>query len=95
MPNRKTAEDRKAELVEVTLRLADKVGPDRLSTEAIAAAVGVTQAAIFRHFPKKQDLWEAVAARIAGCFKRAGPKWSDSTPPASRSCAGSSWASSS
>jgi AcrR family transcriptional regulator len=69
MPNRKTAEDRKAELVEATLRLADKVGPDRLSTEAIAAAVGVTQAAIFRHFPKKQDLWEAVAARIGETFQ--------------------------
>ena len=69
MPNRKTAEDRKAELVEVTLRLADKVGPDRLSTEAIADAVGVTQAAIFRHFPKKQDLWEAVAARIGETFQ--------------------------
>lgn len=69
MSNRKTAEDRKAELVKVTLRLADKVGPDRLSTEAIAAAVGVTQAAIFRHFPKKQDLWEAVAARIGEMFQ--------------------------
>ena len=43
MSNRKTADDRKAELVEVTLRLADKVGPDRLSTEAIADAVGVDQ----------------------------------------------------
>jgi AcrR family transcriptional regulator len=69
MPNRKTAEDRKAELVEVTLRLADKVGPDRLSTETIATAVGVTQAAIFRHFPKKQDLWEAVAGRIGEMFQ--------------------------
>jgi AcrR family transcriptional regulator len=69
MPNRKTAEDRKAELVEATLRLADRVGPDRLSTETTAAAVGVTQAAIFRHFPKKQDLWEAVAARIGEMFQ--------------------------
>jgi AcrR family transcriptional regulator len=69
MSNRKTAEDRKGEIVEVTLRLADKVGPDRLSTEAIADAVGVTQAAIFRHFPKKQNLWEAVAARIGETFQ--------------------------
>jgi len=69
MRGRKTAEDRKAEIVEVTLRLADKVGPDRLSTETIADAVGVTQAAIFRHFPKKQDLWEAVAALIGEAFQ--------------------------
>jgi AcrR family transcriptional regulator len=64
MRTRKPAEERKAEIVEATLRLADKVGPDRLSTETVADAVGLTQAAIFRHFPKKQDLWEAVAARI-------------------------------
>jgi AcrR family transcriptional regulator len=69
MANRKTAEDRKAEIVEAALRLADKVGPDRLSTEAVADAVGVTQAAIFRHFPKKQDLWEAAAARIGEAFQ--------------------------
>jgi AcrR family transcriptional regulator len=69
MPNRKAAADRKGEIVATTLRLADKVGPDRLSTEAIANAVGVTQAALFRHFPKKQDLWEAVAARIGETFQ--------------------------
>lgn len=74
MRNRKTAEDRRAEIVEATLRLADKAGPDRLSTEAIAAAVGVTQGAIFRHFPKKQELWEAVAARIGETFQK---RWTE------------------
>ncbi|MDT8854957.1 TetR/AcrR family transcriptional regulator [Paracoccaceae bacterium Fryx2] len=47
------------------LRLADELGPDRLTTAAVAKAVGVTQPGIFRHFPTKQDLWLAVAARIA------------------------------
>lgn len=67
---RKSAEERKSEVVETTLRLADKVGPDRLTTNRIAQAVGITQAAIFRHFPRKQDLWEAVAARIGEKFQR-------------------------
>lgn len=67
---RKTAEERKSEIVETALRLADKVGPDRLSTEAIAKAISLTQAAIFRHFPTKQDLWEAVAARIGEKFQQ-------------------------
>lgn len=67
---RKSAEERKSEIVEATLRLADKLGPDRLSTTEIAKAVGVTQAAIFRHFPTKPDLWEAVAARIAEKLQR-------------------------
>jgi len=61
---RKSAESRKAEIIDAALRLADKLGPDRLTTEAIANAVGLTQAGVFRHFPKKQEIWEAVAARI-------------------------------
>lgn len=66
---RKTAEARKAEIIDATLRLADKLGPERLTTEAIANAVGLTQPGIFRHFPKKQDLWEAVAARIGAMME--------------------------
>lgn len=61
---RKSADNRKAEIVAAALRLAAKVGPDRLTTEQLANAVGLTQPAIFRHFPKKQDIWQAVAARI-------------------------------
>lgn len=67
---RKPAEERKSEIVEATLRLADKVGPDRLATAQVAEAVGLTQAALFRHFPRKQDLWEAVAARIGEKFQQ-------------------------
>lgn len=61
---RKTAETRKSEIVEAALRLAAELGPERLTTHAIADAVGITQPAIFRHFPSKDDLWEAVAARV-------------------------------
>lgn len=67
---RRTAEERKSEIVEATLRLADKVGPDRLTTDEIARGVGVTQAAIFRHFPSKKDLWTAVATRIGEKFQQ-------------------------
>ncbi|MEQ8354300.1 MAG: TetR/AcrR family transcriptional regulator [Kiloniellaceae bacterium] len=64
MHTRKSAETRKSEIINAALRLADKLGPERLTTEAIADAVGLTQPGIFRHFPTKQDLWEAVAARV-------------------------------
>lgn len=47
------------------MRLADEVGPDRLTAEAIARAVGLTQPGIFRHFPTKQAIWQAVAEVIA------------------------------
>ena len=53
MLNRKSAEDRKTEIIEALLGLADRIGPDRLTTNDIAREVGVTQAAIFRHFPTK------------------------------------------
>ncbi|WP_461517687.1 TetR/AcrR family transcriptional regulator [Porticoccus sp.] len=66
---RKSSEIRKAEIIDTTLRLADKLGPERLTTEAIAKSVGLTQPGIFRHFPKKQDLWEAVAARIGAMME--------------------------
>lgn len=61
---RKSAETRKSEIIDATLRLAAKLGPERLTTETIATSVGLTQPGIFRHFPKKQDLWTAVASHI-------------------------------
>lgn len=62
---RKPANERKAEIVTAMLRLADELGPDRLTTQSIANAVGLTQPGIFRHFATKQDLWLAVAAMIS------------------------------
>jgi AcrR family transcriptional regulator len=68
---RKSADNRKAEIVTAILRLADELGPDRLTTDAVAKAVGLTQPGIFRHFPTKQDLWLAVAAHVAGAMTAA------------------------
>jgi len=62
---RKPAERRKAEIVTVVLALADRIGPDRVTTGAVATAIGVTQAALFRHFPTKAALWQAVAEHVA------------------------------
>lgn len=79
---RKSAEARKAEIIDATLRLADKLGPDRLTTETIAEAVGLTQPGIFRHFPKKQDLWEAVAARVGSMMETRWKKAGSGDAPA-------------
>ena len=62
---RKSADLRKAQIVAVILDLADRIGPDRVTTGAIAAEVGVTQAAIFRHFPTKEAILEAVMDWVA------------------------------
>ncbi len=71
MLRRKPAEDRKTEIVEALLDLADRIGPDRLTTNDIAREVGVTQAAIFRHFPTKAELWSEVGAVINGRLEEA------------------------
>lgn len=64
MRTRKSGEERKAEVISAALKLADEYGPDRVTTDTLAGAVGLTQAGLFRHFPKKQDIWESVAEYI-------------------------------
>lgn len=65
MSSRQSAVDRKAQIVAEVLRLADEIGPDRLSTTDVARAIGISQPAIFRHFSTKGALWLAVAEYIA------------------------------
>ncbi len=65
MSSRQSAEERKTQIVAEVLRLADEIGPDRLSTTDVARAIGLSQPAIFRHFPTKGALWLAVAEDIA------------------------------
>ncbi len=66
---RKTAADRKKEIIQTAIRLAAISGPDRLTTEKLAREIGISQAAIFRHFPTKSDIWNGVAAHIGEIMK--------------------------
>ena len=59
---------RREEVIDATLRLASEIGPDRITTDAIAKAVGLSQAAVFRHFPRKEDIWAAVIEWLRGQF---------------------------
>ncbi|GAB6054521.1 TetR/AcrR family transcriptional regulator [Magnetospira thiophila] len=70
---RKPAAQRKAEMIEAALRLAEEAGPERLTTTAIAQAVGLSQAAVFRHFATKQAIWSAVAAHLSDLMQA---RWS-------------------
>ncbi len=62
---RKSAADRKAEIVDTVIKLSAVLGPDRVTTQHLADAVGVTQPAIFRHFATKSEIWDEVSRRIA------------------------------
>ncbi|MEW6413627.1 MAG: TetR/AcrR family transcriptional regulator [Pseudomonadota bacterium] len=54
------ADARREEIVRVTLDLAAKQGVDDVTTQDMARAMGVTQGAVFRHFPSKDAIWLAV-----------------------------------
>jgi AcrR family transcriptional regulator len=61
---RLSSDDRQREIVAAVLALARERGPDAITTHAIAARMGVTQGAIFRHFPDKAAIWLAVFAWV-------------------------------
>jgi TetR/AcrR family transcriptional regulator len=54
------ATDRRAQLLDIALNFFSQKGFDRTTTKEIAAAAGVTEAIVFRHFPSKQALYQAV-----------------------------------
>ena len=58
--HRLPAEDRRRQLLEAALNLFAVKGFEGTTTKEIAAAAGVTEAIIFRHFPTKQALYDAV-----------------------------------
>jgi AcrR family transcriptional regulator len=55
---------RQASLVEAALMLAAQRNPADISTTDLARAVGITQGAVFRHFPSKEAIWLAVLAWV-------------------------------
>ena len=56
---------RKASLIEAALNLAAQLSPAGITTGDLAAAVGITQGAVFRHFPSKDAIWIAVIDWVA------------------------------
>lgn len=61
---RKSAQERKADIVNAVILLAGEIGPDALTIKEVSAKVGISEAAIFRHFESKNAIWEAVAYHI-------------------------------
>lgn len=55
---------RQAELVVAALQLAARRSPSTVTTADLAQAVGITQGAVFRHFPSKEAIWLAALDRV-------------------------------
>ncbi len=59
------ANERRSATVEAVVALAADQNPGDITTTAIAQQMGVSQAALFRHFPTKEDILESVMTWVA------------------------------
>lgn len=59
------AEERRAVTVETVIELAAEQNPSVITTAAIAKRMGLTQGALFRHFPNKDAILKAVMEWVA------------------------------
>ncbi len=75
------ADERREEIIRVTLDLAATHGVDNVTTRDMAQAMGVTQGTVLRHFLSKDAIWLAVMqwvrARLAGSLGRAAGQGRD------------------
>lgn len=59
------AEERRAVTVEAVVALAAEQNPNDITTAAIAKRMGLTQGALFRHFPNKDAILQSVMEWVA------------------------------
>lgn len=59
------APERRKQLVEVATRLFAERGFDATTTAAIAAAAGVSEPILYRHFKSKQDMFVAIVTEVS------------------------------
>jgi len=51
---------RRQQIIETVLELVAAQGAEAVTFQLVADAIGVTQPAVFRHFPTKEAMWLAV-----------------------------------
>lgn len=59
------ADERRAIIVEAVVELAAEQNPGDITTASIAKKMALTQGALFRHFPTKEAVWQAVIEWVA------------------------------
>lgn len=76
------AAQRKAMIVQAVIRLAGERNPESITTSEMAAELGLTQAALFRHFPTKEairtEVMEWTAEHLTDAVKTAANAQADS-----------------
>ena len=64
-PKHLSADERRAATVDAVVELAAEQNPSEITTTAIAKHMGVTQGALFKHFPTKDAILQAVMEFVA------------------------------
>ncbi|MCX7165527.1 MAG: TetR/AcrR family transcriptional regulator [Rhodocyclales bacterium] len=64
-PKNLPADQRRAVTVEAVVELTAEQNPGDITTAAIAERMNLTQGALFRHFPNKDAIWQAVMEWVA------------------------------
>lgn len=64
-PKHLPADERRAVTIEAVIELAAEQNPSDITTSAIAQRMGLTQGALFRHFPSKEAILQAVMMWVA------------------------------
>lgn len=79
---RRTSSDRRIELTDAALHIVATKGIAALSTRQLAAQVGLSTGAIFRHFASLDELLDAVVARVEAVLEATYPP--ATVPPVER-----------
>jgi len=84
MGRRLTGRERRETLVASATRLFSRRGFAGVSTRAIAEDAGISEAMLFKHFPRKDDLYREILRRHLAVLERAlplGPLAASDAPP--------------
>ncbi|MFH7319117.1 TetR/AcrR family transcriptional regulator [Desulfurivibrio sp. D14AmB] len=75
-------EQRRELTVATVIELAGEQNPEEITTGAIAERMQLTQGALFRHFPSKEAIWQAVLEWVARQLSRRVEKaaWQAASP---------------
>ena len=87
-----SADERRAATVEAVVELAAEQNPNEITTTAIAKHMGVTQGALFKHFPTKDAILQAVMEFVANrLLSRVDNAASAAPTPAAADISSSRW----
>jgi AcrR family transcriptional regulator len=64
MNEKKTLTSRQAEIVDAALKLIAEQGIQHLTIRNLSTTIGVTEAALYRHFPGKTEIIQAMVSRF-------------------------------